>query len=692
MFVASGVLACVFIWLFRFHGAPIVPDEIGYLAIANYIVNGEVLNVSITPTYRFGQSILLVPAFIFGQTPAEVYRIAAAVSCVQTALLPVALLAVGRRLGVPTNAKTAAAAFLVAIFPNYFYQTSLAWPEASFRLFFVVSLLLISLSWVSARSWLWLLTFTSIVWLYALHPRAMGILAVAMMLIISARTRRKMTLSTAWASLLLVTGGAYLVHEIQQHFVELLWPGKGGDASSVGMLLEMLASGQSSLRLLTAISGQAWMAIVSSLGLYIFGLVHAVKLVRADQAAAGPPIIFAFWASVAIFGASVLQMAAHLARIDHVIYARYFDGATALFIWLGLVYVLTNNRTRTVTAWIVGLAIGLGGLTILASASFTVATIIDPNMASLLWLGQIVPLSEISLHEVIIYGTGLALLVALVWLAPTALRVVVVVAAVLAGDYFAFYPKQGWHLSRVSLTSANAQSYLPYQGKLYWDRSARLNDNVVFDQFMAINDPLPWSDLTHADIPEGTAAIADGALRKPGYTCAANLNYGLVLLVNGPSSTHCGGLDAPPVVLPLGKPLRFSDVDAVRGLGWSHPEPWGRWTEDSRATLNFILAEETSNRVLEIAAQSYLEGNPPQQRVEVRANSRPLTGWTFTEGSAHQIMRIPVPDGAKELEIEFQFPDARSPQQAGKSADPRLLGIGVGAICLTQADKRCLRQ
>ena len=42
---------------------PIVPDEVGYLAIARYMATGEALNLAATSNYSFGHAALLTPAF-----------------------------------------------------------------------------------------------------------------------------------------------------------------------------------------------------------------------------------------------------------------------------------------------------------------------------------------------------------------------------------------------------------------------------------------------------------------------------------------------------------------------------------------------------------------------------------------------------------------------------------------------------
>ncbi|MGB3865114.1 MAG: hypothetical protein WBA29_05740 [Xanthobacteraceae bacterium] len=136
--------------------------------------------------------------------------------------------------------------------------------------------------------------------------------------------------------------------------------------------------------------------------------------------------------------------------------------------------------------------------------------------------------------------------------------------------------------------------------------------------------------------------------------------------------------------------LHFSERGSSCGTGWSDVESWGRWTDGPRANLYYALSRPAAGSVLEFDVQSYLGGEPSRQRVKLHVNDTPMPDWIFTAEANRQIKKIKIPDGAKELKIELDFPDARSPLQANQSRDSRLLGIGVSAACLTEAGKTCL--
>ncbi len=683
------LLAVALIWMFWGNDVPVVPDEIGYLSIARYIVTGEAFNVSITPSYRFGQAILLLPATIFGTTAFDTYKIGVALSCIMMALVPVALLGIAYRLGAALSWKTVASAFLVAIFPTYFYQASVVWPETSFRLFFLISVYLVASAWATRQALLWFLATASIVWLYALHPRALGLLPVMLALLASAYGREKLTRSTALISLGVLIGGALAVNNIQEYFVAVLWSAAGGDGHQIRMLLNRLQDGDGIARLIIASLGQIWSLAASSFGLYFIGLAYGVQLV-CRQIHTRPLLVFAFWSSFAVFAASVMQMV-QFSRIDHVIYSRYNDGASTLFVWLGVLFIMDLKFESRKSAWAAASFLASSVILLIISPSLSVASVVTPNIPTLIWIHYIIPFQSISLLQIVAVGSFVTLAVGLfISVAPRWLATIGLITVVGAVDFAVLRSTEAAYLGRRNLIVNNLAAFEQIKGNLYWDVSAKSNDHILFDQYVGIEKPLPWSDISKIDIPDGAAAIVRGNLRKNGYTCVAKLPYGADLLVRGTGHAGCGGMDIPPVPLSRSTPLYFSALNNVRGTGWSQVEQWGRWTNDAHASLYYELSEATGGRVIEFDVQAYLGGNPSRQRVLVRINDAPAPDWIFTAEANRQIKKIEIPDGAKELKIEFDLPDARSPQQAGQSADNRLLGIGVSAVCLTEAGKTCL--
>jgi hypothetical protein len=142
-----------------------------------------------------------------------------------------------------------------------------------------------------------------------------------------------------------------------------------------------------------------------------------------------------------------------------------------------------------------------------------------------------------------------------------------------------------------------------------------------------------------------------------------------------------------PLVEP-GRGLSFTnqggeDLKALR-RGWSLPELWGTWSEQSDASLRVRLPPEAAlTGVLDAVVTAFLGNSGNPQVVEVSVDGRPVTTWTLTQGEATS-HPIPVPKEATRngdpISIDFHIPTARSPASENVSGDLRQLGFGLVAI------------
>ncbi|MGW5978692.1 DUF7024 domain-containing protein [Bacillus altitudinis] len=119
----------------------------------------------------------------------------------------------------------------------------------------------------------------------------------------------------------------------------------------------------------------------------------------------------------------------------------------------------------------------------------------------------------------------------------------------------------------------------------------------------------------------------------------------------------------------------------VKGLnGFSSPETHGRWTDGKRASYTCTLPEGHSASTVEIQATAYLP-NGRKQRVGVSVNGGAPQQFEFAPGNDTQRLQIPVGNTDKRsLTVDFDLPDAISPQQAQSANDARVLGISISEI------------
>lgn len=120
--------------------------------------------------------------------------------------------------------------------------------------------------------------------------------------------------------------------------------------------------------------------------------------------------------------------------------------------------------------------------------------------------------------------------------------------------------------------------------------------------------------------------------------------------------------------------------------GWSHPEPWGIWSEGRRSELDIDPQRlpDASGLVLEFKALVFVTPSHPTQRVDVSIDGSNLHHYAVQYPASELIMRVPIPKRLLALQqhirIDFDLPDAISPQAAGVNPDPRQLALGLEGV------------
>lgn len=535
LFACTTVLfAAALIWAFRGNNVPVIPDEIGYLSIARYLVTGEAMNIGAMPAYRFGQGLLLTPGWIFD--PARAYQIGVAASCISTALVPIFLVGIAQRLEIAVTPGVIVASFLVAAFPAYFYQNSVVWPETTFRLLFVVLIYLVASAWSTRRSHYWIASAAALCALYWLHPRALGILPVFALLLMSAHSRKKAAPWAALASIALVGGGLMAFSKLNSHFLYVLW-GRTEDVSQIGQQLDLLLTPSGVVRFLVVVAGHAWAQIVASFGLYVAGLVMAWQLF-AKRPSARPVLIFALGSCLAVFAASSVQMVI-FSRVDHVIYSRYNDGVSTFFVWLGILMLLSRDRSAWAAPLILAtLAVTTAVVWVLAGL-FSVAGLVAPNLPALIWVGSIVPLDHAGLKQMLVIGTICAFVGVAAFSLSARWAFALLAIATLASDLTIRASALAAHRGRESYIAASSKLYRSVSGSLFIDRSAATDLHTVIDEYASANRRMPWSDIASTDINQGDATVVSKDVSKPGYTCIGRLPSGSKLLKHAPGPDDC---------------------------------------------------------------------------------------------------------------------------------------------------------
>ncbi|MEA2204767.1 MAG: hypothetical protein QOE77_1543 [Blastocatellia bacterium] len=155
----------------------------------------------------------------------------------------------------------------------------------------------------------------------------------------------------------------------------------------------------------------------------------------------------------------------------------------------------------------------------------------------------------------------------------------------------------------------------------------------------------------------------------------------------------------PPLPAKIGQ-VTSNQIDAAGPssaqfiwYGWSPPENASRWSEDTKATLVFEL--ETIE-ALQFAMRLHAFVIPlehPQQRLTIKLNGTVIQTQVF-ENSLAQEVSFPLPSELLRSRnvMEFELPDAISPQSLHRGEDSRRLGVAVYWIQFKQKASVHLQQ
>lgn len=116
------------------------------------------------------------------------------------------------------------------------------------------------------------------------------------------------------------------------------------------------------------------------------------------------------------------------------------------------------------------------------------------------------------------------------------------------------------------------------------------------------------------------------------------------------------------------------------GAGWGEPEPHGVWTANGTARLRLPLQRPLEgNLQLGLFVHPFtVEGELEQQRVRVFVNEEETDEWLVT-GAAWQnvLVTAAAHDGAEQLDIRLELPDAAAPAAFLRNTDTRQLGVSM---------------
>jgi hypothetical protein len=350
---ATALLLLVHGWLVLPAHDYLLSDTYGYLADARYLAGKAGATwQGPSPYYHFGWALLVAPLYLVSDAPRVVQLGALGINALlATAVLPVGYL-VGRRLFQLAPPHALAAGAVAATYPAVLLLGGYEWSESLFQLLFLCFAL------AAARLWERTSTVSAVVvaglaaWLYATHPRGLGIVVVTAiaLFLLGWRDQR------AWIGLVVLVLLVAAVRLLDHIIVEAIYD--PSSSAMEGNIIRRLREPRLLWGSVKAGIGQLWYLSVATLGLVPIGLVWLVTQRRLPR----PPLLMLLGALAAVFAASALFMSDGI-RVDHWVYGRYLEGVVPLLLVAGVAAVVTTNSRRM--RWFFALVGFVGALALL---------------------------------------------------------------------------------------------------------------------------------------------------------------------------------------------------------------------------------------------------------------------------------------------------------------------------------------
>jgi len=333
------------------HAPTALNDELTYLGFARFFSGTAALpNEPGSAFGAFGYSLLIAPAFWCSHSFSVVYKVVLLINALLMSSCYFLLYRIAVRVFGASRSAAIIGAFVCAAYPSFLLFSDFAISENAFIPAFLL-FCLVSFDSLHRPSLPLGIGFGALAgFLYMLHARSLGILALSLLLQIYAVRRRWSNVTVLCgfvASAVVVIAGTrfvapFLIH--QTGLVEL----------TPGWTILRTLSPAGVWHAAVAFSGQVLYNSVASCGLFPLGLLAALARVRngfrtnCDNQEQRTQVLMAFWsiAAISVMAVSALFLAAidpTLDRPDFIVNGRYGEGVTAVFMLVGVLELLRGD-------------------------------------------------------------------------------------------------------------------------------------------------------------------------------------------------------------------------------------------------------------------------------------------------------------------------------------------------------------
>ena len=355
--IVGGLLFFILsVWnIMKFNVPVVIHDEFGYLANAAFLAGKDWSGITpISPYYSYGYSILLVPLFWLDLTPEIMYKIIIIMNVFFYLISYILSFICFRKIfGSINNNKIALFCSIVMFYGAYLFNSHMVWVEAFiYMLFWIALYLLISLM-NSANLFKSLLFAVTLIYMYVVHQRAVGIVCCGILIMILLLISKKITLTQFFAFVITIALCFVLQTILKDYVTSQIWNqpivSSLADLNDYGgqilKILDILTSPVAFFKVVRGILAKYLYLIISSASIIVFGLVYCIKnIIQYIRNKDNLPVIEIFCflsllASITISSIFFYQSQ----RLDTIIYGRYSEFVLAPLLIFGL-YELSQTK------------------------------------------------------------------------------------------------------------------------------------------------------------------------------------------------------------------------------------------------------------------------------------------------------------------------------------------------------------
>ncbi|MBU9249737.1 hypothetical protein KTD14_09780 [Burkholderia multivorans] len=300
------------------------------------------------------------------------------------------------------------------------------------------------------------------------------------------------------------------------------------------------------------------------------------------------------------------------------------------------------------------------------------------------------------------YWAGIPLLfaVTILFLGQRLSRVLVCVAVVaLLVVNFVYYKGEWWSYLYYTPVAKKIMAKFPWLynpvPEIFIERGLHIdgsmNDNVIY--YYAADGEVRKVLLNQrvADVVDFRCANGDNGRRYVDSVSSVEQGWTYFNLKPGCKAfEERSGTYEVALAVGAGDTLSFRRVGSGRlylGQGWSEPEAWGTWSDQSEASI-VLPVKKNDIHELSFTANALVSAQRPKQVIDIFINDV-NAGSVSLSSAQNNEFNISVPrdvfsDVKKSgvMKVNFRFRDLTSPKNLGINGDDRTLGVGLISLMM----------